>query len=36
MSRPKTLALSNLGMQHQSMEPLRETRAEEWQSPIRA
>jgi hypothetical protein len=31
-SRPNTLAESTLGMQHQSIDPSRETRATEWQS----
>jgi hypothetical protein len=35
-SLPKMLPLSNRGMQHQSMDPVRETSAAEWQSPISA
>jgi hypothetical protein len=32
--RPNTLALSKRGVQHQSMDPARDTSADEWQSPI--
>ena len=35
-TRPKTLAASTRGMQHQSMEPLRLTSAIEWQSLMKA
>ena len=35
-SRPKHEPESTRGMQHQSIEPSRATKATEWQSPIRA
>jgi hypothetical protein len=35
-SRPNTLAESTRGMQHQSIDPSRETSATEWQSLMKA